>query len=513
MPVYPGDPLTPFIGAVRDAARIAIKDAPTLAKIPVLPISYEDALPMLRDLDGPVAPEEWRGALPITYHLGPGKSIVHLNLEFNWDIKPIYDVIAKISGSEFPDQWIVRGNHHDAWVNGAEDPISGQVALMGEAKSIGELVRSGWKPKRTILYCAWDGEEPGLLGSTEWVETHAEELKAKCAVYINSDGNGRGFFFAGGSHILQNFINEISREVIDPEKNVSVYERGQARMLVVGTSEQKKNAMEKKEFRISPLGSGSDYSPFLQHIGISSLNLSFGGESEDGAYHSIYDSYDHYIRFGDPGFKYGVVLSEIGGHAMIELADYEILPFRFTDLSEELNLYVREISNLADEMRDKASLRKKLMDDNAYEEFSDPMKTYIPPKAEEPVPYLNFAPLQNVLVKFEESARDYTSALASYRNKGRVLPHEKMALVDSILINTERALTSSKGLPGRPWYIHMVYAPGLYTGYGVKTLPGVRESIEQKQWNETPLQIETLCGCLSKLSDLVERAAKILESE
>src|SRR2546421_7040438 len=209
MPLYPGDPLTPGIGATKDAKRLPIKNAPTLTKIPVMPISYGDALPLLRALAGPMAPEDWRGALPIPYHLGPGPAVVHLKLEFNWNMVPAYDVIAKIRGSERPDEWIIRGNHYDAWVNGASDPISGLVAEMEEARGLGELLKTGWKPKRTIVYAAWDGEEPGLLGSTEWVETHADLLKKNAAVYINSDTNGRGFLEAEGSHTLEKFINEV----------------------------------------------------------------------------------------------------------------------------------------------------------------------------------------------------------------------------------------------------------------------------------------------------------------
>ena len=258
MPVYPGDPLTPFAGAVKDAKRVPIKDAETLMKIPVIPISYADALPLLKSLKGPVAPAAWRGALPITYHIGPGKTVVHLELKFNWDIVPIHDVIAKINGSEFPDEWIIRGNHQDAWVNGADDPISGQVAMMDEAKAIGALVKEGWKPKRTIIYCAWDGEEPGLLGSTEWVETHADELKQKAAVYINSDSNGRGFLFAGGSHTLEHFINNVARDVTDPEKNVSVYDRDLARIILGGNEKEKAEARTGKDMHIYAARTAAD---------------------------------------------------------------------------------------------------------------------------------------------------------------------------------------------------------------------------------------------------------------
>ena len=228
MVIYPGDPLTPGIGATENAKRLNRADATTILKIPVLPISYHDAQPLLAALDGPVVPAGWAGSLPITYHIGPGRSTVHLKLEFDWKLVPCYDVIAMIKGAEYPDEWVVRGNHHDAWVNGASDPISGQSALLEEAKSIGILVKNGWKPKRTLVYCAWDGEEPALLGSTEWAEQHADELQKKCVVYINSDDNGRGFFGAGGSHALTVMMDEVAKTVIDPQTNVSVFERGKA---------------------------------------------------------------------------------------------------------------------------------------------------------------------------------------------------------------------------------------------------------------------------------------------
>src|SRR5688500_2171209 len=342
MPLFPGDPLTPGVGATKDAKRLAIKDAPTLTKIPVLPISYSDALPLLRALDGAVVPENWRGALPITYHFGGTTPTVHLKLEFNWDIKPAYNVIAKLKGSQLPDQWIIRGNHHDAWVNGADDPISGMVALMEEARAVGELTKTGWKPKRTIIYAAWDAEEPGLLGSTEWAEHHAAELKNKAAVYINTDSNGRGFLGIGGSHTLEKFINEVGRDISDPQTKMTVWERTRARQIVGGSANARNEIMNRSDLRISALGSGSDYTPFLQHLGIASLNIGFGGEDGGGSYHSIYDSFDHYTRFGDPNFDYGIALARVCGHATLRLANSDVLPFEFTNFADTVSIYVRE---------------------------------------------------------------------------------------------------------------------------------------------------------------------------
>ena len=314
MPVFAGDPLTPGVGATPSAKRLALSEAPTLTKIPVLPISYGDARPLLEALGGPVAPEKWRGALPLTYHLGPGPATVRLKLAFDFSQKPIYDVIATLAGRERPDQWVIRGNHHDAWVNGADDPMSGLVAMLAEARAVGTLAQAGWRPRRTIVYAAWDGEEPGLLGSTEWVETHADELRKKAVAYINSDGNGRGFLGMGGSHSLETFINEVARDATDPQTNVSVRERARALAIVRAASDDdRREARDRGNLRIAALGSGSDYTPFLQHLGVASLSIGFGGEDSGGSYHSIYDSFAHYERFGDPGFAYGEALAKVGG--------------------------------------------------------------------------------------------------------------------------------------------------------------------------------------------------------
>src|ERR1700722_6305192 len=359
MPIYPGDPLTPGVGATKDAKRLERLEAPTLLKIPVLPISYHDAEPLLRALDGPVAPADWRGALPFTYHVGPGKAKVHLKLAFNWDIKPVNDVIAKMPGSVWPDEWVIRGNHHDGWVNGASDPLSGQSAMLEEARAVAELHKTGWSPKRTIVYCAWDGEEPGLLGSTEWVEAHAAELQQKAVVYINSDGNDRGFFGAGGSHALEPFMNEVARDVIDPETHLSIGERRHARELVnaAENGKLKKNLFQKKTFTLEALGSGPDFSPFLQHLGIPSFNLGFGGEASGGDYHSIYDSYDNSPRFKDHSFQYGVAPAMAAGRPALRMADAPLLPFDFRSLYKTVNDYATELVTMLDQMREARALK------------------------------------------------------------------------------------------------------------------------------------------------------------
>ncbi|MGI8786407.1 MAG: M28 family metallopeptidase [Pyrinomonadaceae bacterium] len=506
MPVFPGDPLTPGIGSVKGAKRLNLKDAPTLTKIPVMPISYADALPLLRNLEGAVVPENWRGALPITYHFGGTDATkVHLKLEFNWDTKTIYDVIAKLNGSERPDEWIIRGNHHDAWVNGADDPLSGQVALLEEARGVSELVKTGWRPKRTIVFCAWDGEEPGLLGSTEWAETHADELKNKAAVYINSDTNGRGFLGVGGSHTLEKFVNEVSKDVIDPQTKIPVRERWRAADLVNGSPNAKKEARERADLRIDALGSGSDYTPFLQHLGIASINLGYGGEDGGGSYHSIYDSFDHYTRFGDPNFDYGIALAQTAGRMTLRLADADVLPIEFTDFADTISTYINEITKLTDQMREDTKSMNKMISDGTLQAAQDPTETFIVPKPKADVPFINFAPLENALAKLQTSAKNYQTT-----SKDKSISTAAQKQLDEILMQTERALTNDAGLPRRDWFKHQIYAPGFYTGYGVKTLPGVREAIEQRDWKEAGEQISIVSRTIENFAAEIDKATKLL---
>ena len=506
LPVYPGDPITPGIGATEDAKRLDRKDATNLLKIPVQPISYADALPLLKALGGPVAPEEWRGALPITYHVGAGPAKVHLKLEFDWKLVDCHNVIAKLKGTDLPDEWVVRGNHHDAWVNGAGDPISGMVALMEEARAVSELVKSGWKPKRTIVYCAWDGEEPALIGSTEWVEHHADELQQKVVTYINSDGNGRGFLYAGGSHTLETMMSEVARDVIDPQTSLSVLERGRSAMAVtaVGTT-ARKAALDKKTLSLSALGSGSDFSPFFQHLGIPSLNIGFGGEDGGGEYHSIYDSYDLYTRFKDPKFKYGIALAQTAGRATLRLTNADLLPFDFKGFYSTANKYVTEVMGVLDNMRESTELENRMLKEKHYVNAYDPTVKYVAPAAKEPVPYLDFSALQNSMLALEKASTTYAELSAANPK-----PLTQIVQLDRTLFQAEQKLMVDTGLPRRPWYKHTIYAPGYYTGYGVKTLPGVREGIEQRNWKEAQEQIEITAKAIDRYTASVQAASKML---
>jgi N-acetylated-alpha-linked acidic dipeptidase len=504
MVIYPGDPLTPNIGATENAKRLDRLEAPNLLKIPVLPISYHDAKPLLEALEGPVAPAEWRGGLPFTYHIGPGKTKVHLNLAFEWKLRPAYNVIAMIKGEQYPDQWIVRGNHHDAWVNGANDPISGMAAEMEEAQAIGQLVKNGWKPKRTLIYCAWDAEEPGLLGSTEWVEHHADELREKAVVYINSDSNARGFLGAEGSHALETLITEISKDVEDPQTKVSVFDRARASTAVNASSpKEKKEAMSRNQFRLGAMGSGSDYSSFIQHLGVPSLDLGFGGESSGGEYHSIYDSYDDYTRFKDPGFVYGVALAKTAGRSVLRMANADLLPFDFRSLQRTVNGYVKDLIDKTEQMRETTATENELIRNRLYTLAADPREKKTAPTAKSEVPYLDFSPLQNAVAEMEKSsnrlAEKWTNTIADGNDQGAL---------NRKLYQAEQQLLTETGLPRRGWYRHTLYAPGFYTGYGVKTMPGVREAIEQRNWKEAQEQIGIAAQAITRFSGYLQEIAK-----
>jgi N-acetylated-alpha-linked acidic dipeptidase len=520
LPVAPGDPLTPNIGATRDAQRLSVDEAKTIAKIPTLPISYGDAQPLLAALEGPVAPASWRGALPITYHIGSGPARVHLTVQSEWSQKEIYNVIATMRGRQYPDQWVIRGNHHDGWVFGAWDPLSAHSALMSEAKAIGALVKDGWRPRRTIVYASWDAEEPGLIGSTEWVEEHGVELRGKAVLYVNSDTNARGFLRMGGSHAFQTLVHETASAVRDPETGVDSLARLRARVLVgnfgSGDVEERRVAKAVSGGSSPPmeaLGSGSDYSPFLQHLGIASLDIRYGGEDEDyGIYHSLYDSFDHFIRFGDPDFSYGVALSKTIGRIILRAADAEIIPAHFTEFADTVEEYAREVHKLSDDLRAQAEQQHRLIDEAAFKLANDPIKIQVAPERASDVPFLNFSALDNATSRLKRTAARFDKDCARFlRNH----PDQKPAFarVNVAILSMEGSLLDEKGLPGRPWFRHMIYAPGLYTGYGVKTLPGLREAIEQRRWAEAEDYSKIIANVLNTYSDKLTAAAEMLSAD
>jgi N-acetylated-alpha-linked acidic dipeptidase len=479
MPVHPGDPLSPGWASEPGARKLPRAEAETILGVPVLPISYADALPILRALKGPVAPEPWRGALPVTYHVGPGPASVRLKLAFEWQTRPLYNVVVRIPGSTFRDEWIIFGNHHDAWVNGAEDPTSGAVALMEMARGLSELLRSGWRPKRTIVLALWDGEEWGLLGSTEWAEKHAAELGDKAAVYINTDSSGKGWLSAGGSHGLQLFLNEVARDVPDPRTGKPLVEEARRRSILAGPDADRAAAERDPALRLAPLGSGSDFTPFLQHLTISVLNLGFGGESPGGIYHSAYDTVTWYKKYSDADFAYGCTLAQTTGTLAIRLADAPVLPFQFRDTADTLARYVSELEALATTKKDaKVDLR----------------------------------PVRAAVDALRRAGDAYERAYAGVARmpETALVGRQELGQLNRLLITSERQLGAGDGLPRRPWFKHQIYAPGFYTGYGVKTMPQIREGLEEGRFTEAQGGTRTVSNAVSALAKQVEQAARLL---
>ncbi|MBY8826819.1 transferrin receptor-like dimerization domain-containing protein [Hephaestia mangrovi] len=514
MTTYPGDPLTPGIGATADAKRLTRAQSKVILKIPALPISYADAAKIIAALKGPVVTGKQRGALGMAYHWGgTGAVTVHLAVKSDWSLKPVYDVIAMMKGSTFPDQWVIRGNHHDGWVFGAADPLTGQVALMDEAKALGALARQGWRPKRTIVYASWDGEEPGLLGSTEWAEEHADELKQKAVVYINTDNNGRGYLFAEASHDLQHFIENAARDVTDPQTGVSVFERNRARVLTAhyedpGSVTPALAAAAKGggDLLVGPLGSGSDYSAFLQHLGIASINLGFGGQDyAGGSYHSVYDSYYHVTHFDDPGLVYGAALSKVVGRLVMRAADADRVPARYSDFATTIARYVDEVNTLATDQRAKDRTLKQLAADGDFKLTSDPSDPTTAPEVKPVTPLIDTLALEDASDRLTRSA----AAADAMLSDEDALPPAVQAKINADLAGIDQLLLDPDGLPGRPWYRNMIYAPGTLTGYGAKTLPGVREAIEQRRFDDARAYVAKTAAVLNAYADRLDAAVAL----
>ena len=504
IPNYPGDPQTPGVGAVEGAKLLPLDQVPTITKIPVLPVSYADATPLLQDLTGPLVPEDWRGSLPITYHAGPSAATVHLAVAFNWDRKPLYDVIVRIPGARYPDQWIIRANHHDAWVNGAEDPLAGTGAELEEARALGELLHQGWKPDRTILYCFWDGEEPGFLGSTEWAETHADELRRFAVAYFNTDTNDRGYLDVSGSQSLENFMTGIARDITDPETHMSVEKRLRLAEISQASPEERASLRSGADLPMPALGSGSDWTVFLDHLGIASINLGYAGEADGGIYHSIYDDFYWYTHFDDSDFTYGRALAQTAGTMVLRIADADILPFQYSDLATTVHGYVTDLKALAANARSDARERDREISDGVYKALYDPKKPFIvPPPVEAVPPWLNFAPLDQASDDLTETAAAFDKAIAAAHGAAP-------AAINLDMIRSERLLTDQQGLPHRPWYEHLLYAPGWYTGYDPKTIPGVREAIEAKNWDLANQQIILVAAALEREAGLLRQATQSL---
>ncbi|MEO6199109.1 MAG: transferrin receptor-like dimerization domain-containing protein, partial [Sphingomicrobium sp.] len=494
-----------------NAKRLTRETAPTVLKIPVLPISYGDAAKIIARLDGPIVTGARRGGIGIPYHWGGSDKVkVHLAVESDWSLKPVYDVIAVMKGSTYPDQWIIRGNHFDAWVFGASDPLTGQVAMLSEAKALGAMARAGWRPQRTIVYASWDGEEPGLIGSTEWAETHAAELKRKALLYINTDSNGRGYLQAEGSHDLQHLVAGAARDVADPQTGVPAIDRARAGILAFnydhpGVLGEDVVAAAKSgaDLPLGPLGSGSDYSAFLQHLGIAALNLGFGGEEHSGgSYHSIYDSFYHVTNFDDPGLAYGAALSKVAGRVVLRAADAPRVPARFSDFAGTVATYVDEVMKLAADQRDSDRALKQMVADQNFKFTSDPDDPTIAPEYKGVTPLIDMLALQDASDRLGRSACDGDALV------GRLdtLPAATQARINAALAQIDQLLIDDRGLPGRPWFKNLVYAPGTLTGYGAKTLPGIREGIEQRRFDDALAYVARTAAVLNAYSDRLDAA-------
>ncbi len=477
MPTYPGDPLTPGWASEAGARKLAIAEAKTIESIPVLPISYEDALPLLRNLRGPVVPDAWKGALPVTYHTGPGPAVVRVALKFDWQVRPLHNVIARIPGARYPDQWLIYGNHHDAWVNGAQDPISGMVALGETARAFGQLLKTGWRPERTIMFAAWDGEEWGLLGSTEWVEKYLAQLRSNGVVYVNGDSNARGWLSAGGSHSLQSAVSEVARDVFDSDKRMTVLEAWAKRR------ERPDGTGRDSALTIDALGSGSDYTAFLDHAAIPSLHISYGGEASTGIYHSVYDTFDFYTRFLDSTFVYGVLEAQTVGTLLLRMADAPVLPFDFAPAIRTYRKYVEEIEKEA--------------------------------QKNETLKALDLTVIRAALHRAERAATAYETSAGRLVNVASAQLRRKttqLRQLNQVLYQTEQRLADNSGLPNRGWYRHLIYAPGFFTGYGVKTMPGVREAVEDvPDLGVAQREAVRIANALDRYTQQIERAQVLLE--
>ncbi len=474
---FPGDPTTPGIASLpllSDAQRTAPGQSAQLPKIPTTPLSYGDAWPILEHLGGPDSPRDWQGALPFTYHLGPGPIKVKMHLKQDYQFRTIWDVIGRVRGRENPDEWVVAGNHRDAWVYGAVDPNSGTAAMLEAVHGLGELLKSGWRPKRTIVLGSWDGEEEGLIGSTEWGEQHESEL-ANAASYFNMDVAVSGPKFGAASvPSLKQFLRDVAKAVPSPSGG-TVYDRWQKESQpgaesvqspteAIGDSRRIPAAQSKADVPVGDLGSGSDYTVFLQHLGVPSTDVSSTGSY--GVYHSAFDNFNWFKKFGDPDFVYEQQMARIFGISIMRMADTDVLPYDYEEYAKEITSYID-------------STRKK-----AQPEFAGQT--------------LNFNELSHAAHHFEQAA---AKMLVRQQNSPRDAEN-----LNRDLREAERALLIPEGLPNRPWFRHAIYAPGQYTGYAAVVIPGINEAIDKHDLARTREQIASLAAALN-------RAAKVLESD
>ena len=463
VPIYPGDPLTPFEPSIPGVERIAYEDAANIQKIPVQPISYGEALKILRYVEGDAVPEEWQGGLPLTYHIGPGPARVEIDLQYDYRERPVWNVFGKVEGSEEPEKFVLAGGHRDSWVLGARDPTSGAVSLLETARGVAAAVAEGFRPRRSIVFGSWGGEDFFLLGSTEWGEHFAEDLRENMIAYINRESYLAGNWSAQGNHSLQRFVIETSKDAAHPEAP-TLFDAWQGQQ-------------PGRPLALQPLGSGSDYTVFLDHLGVPSLSLGYG--SPNGIYHSLYDTWYYFQRFGDPGYRYGVAQADMVGRMVMRLANADVLPFDFTDAAEVVAGYLDELIELDGEARLREELRA----------IGAATAEYRHAAAETRVA------LNRLLEGGSTWAQDNRAALAD---------------INRLIMQAEREMIDERGLWRRPWYRNVVYAPGYYEGYAAKTLPGVREAMEDGEWevarDQAAMLVEALRRAAVVLTEAGDRA-------
>jgi len=482
--MYSGDPLSPGWASKPGARKLTRAQAKSLPTIPVIPLSYGDARPLLEALGGPVAPNDnWKGGLPITYHLGPGPARVRMRSKSDWKVRPLYDVIARIPGSTDPDQWVIFGNHHDGWVNGASDPVSGASALMETARSLSVLLKSGWRPKRTLIFGLWDGEEWGLLGSTEWAEDHADELRDKAVAYFNTDSYSRGTFGAEGSHTLETFVREVARDTKDPQTGRSAIEAEQARALARAKSAEDSATIMAEGFQLGAAGSGTDFEAFLEHEGIASVSHGFAGGPDGGTYHSIYDSYNNFSKFLDPGFVYGASQAAVVGTLALRMADASVLPFSFTDAAAAYRRFAQGIVAQAN-----TALGQERLD---------------------------VGPVFQAIDRLAKAGSDFDSAYAGVMRKGGTYlagASEPLRAINRELYLSERDLLDDEGLPGRAWFKSTMYATGIYTGFEGDPMPGVKQMLNAKKLPEAQAQVKKVAAAIDRMAVRAERVTAAMSA-
>jgi N-acetylated-alpha-linked acidic dipeptidase len=481
MTKYAGDPLTPGLPATRDAKRLALPDVSTLPRVPTAPISSEDAAPILKHLGGPEVPKDWQGGLPFPYHLGPGPAKVRLRLKMDFQVRPIWNVIANIQGAREPENSVILGSHRDAWTYGAADPLSGTTCLLAVARGLGELMKQGWKPVRTVILASWDGEEFGLIGSTEWAEEHAGELGCRAVAYLNTDvAVSGGHFQASAVPSLRGLVREVAREIVDPKTEKPLYD--------VWVEESAKSRSTKEAGPVVPvpggdsdaegvsigeLGAGSDYVSFLQHLGIPSLDFGFVGPY--GVYHSIYDNFYWMEHFGDPTFKYNVAAAQILGTLAMRLADADILPFDYEE-------YARAMEGYLDTLEKETGGRHR-------GELRLPLEL-----------------VRAATARFSTAARRLNEKIKDVTEHG-FLPADRLAALNQKLFQVERCFLLEPGLPGRDWFRHAFYAPGVYTGYAAVVLPGVHEALDRDDAKAAAEQIEQVRSAIERGTGALDEAS------